>query len=621
MTPVVNDFSIQVATVNGSGSQTANSVLLRAIFQMGIPVSGKNLFPSNIAGLPTWFTIRTSGKGYVARRRDSEIVVVMNPETAAEDVAAVKPGGVIVLNDQIQVPPIPEDRFVYAVPMQQLIAAVTTDVKLRRLVVNMIYVGVLAELIGISETEIERALDAQLGRKPKALALNHQAVRAGWEWARANLTKRDPYKLERMNETAGKILIDGNTAGALGALFGGVTVVTWYPITPSSSLVEALIGFLEKHRRDAQGRATFAVVQAEDEIAAIGMVLGAGWAGARAMTSTSGPGLSLMTEFVGYGYYAEIPAVIWDIQRIGPSTGLPTRTAQGDLLATYFMSHGDTRHPILLPSSVRDCYDFGMKAFDLAERLQTPVFVLSDLDLGMNNWMSDPFPYPEQPADRGKVLDDAALAKLAKFERYRDVDGDGIPFRTLPGVRDAKGAYFTRGSGHDEAARYTERPEDYQRSVDRLVRKFETARGLVPPPLIDEDAGAEIGLIAYGSTHWALVESRDQLRARGVSTGYLLLKALPFTHEVRRFIEKYRRIYVVEQNRDGQMAELVRLELPSEAGKVRSVRHYHGLPVDARSLTDEILEQEGLAGEGPPDRGPGAVADKTPRAVAEGVGR
>ena len=595
VTSVVNDFSIHIATVNGSGSQTANTVLLRAIFQMGIPVSGKNLFPSNIAGLPTWFTIRVSGDGYVARRRDNDILVAMNPETAADDVAAMGPGSVIVVNDTIKFPDPAADRTVLRVPMAKLMEPVTTDVKLRRLVVNMIYVGVLAELLGISESEIERALDAQLGRKPKALALNHQAVRAGWGWAREHLgTMERRLRLEPMTATHGKILIDGNTAGALGSLFAGVTVVTWYPITPSSSLVEALIGYLEKYRRDAlTGKATYAVVQAEDEIAAIGMVLGAGWAGARAMTSTSGPGISLMAEFTGYGYYAEIPAVVWDIQRVGPSTGLPTRTAQADLSFVYGLSHGDTRHPILLPSSVRDCYEFGMKALDLAERLQTPVFVLSDLDLGMNNWMSEPFVYPDRPWDRGKVLTDADLATLPKFERYRDVDGDGIPYRTLPGTKDPKGVFFTRGSGHDEAARYTESPEVYARNLDRLARKFDTARTLVPEPEQWHDDGAEVGLIAYGSTHWAMIEARDQLAAAGIASGYLLLKALPFTTHLAAFLERYPRVYVVEQNREGQMAELVRAERPDAAGRVRSVRHYTGMPIDARSVTDEVLRQEG----------------------------
>ena len=600
MKSIVNDLSLHIATVNGSGSQTANSVLLRAIFQMGIPVSGKNLFPSNIAGLPTWFTIRASKDGYVARRRENDILVVMNPETAAEDIAAIGPGGVIVLNEQIPTPPIPEDRFVYRVPMAKLMEPVTTDVKLRRLVINMIYVGVLAQLLGIAEEEIEKALDGQLGRKPRALELNHQAVRAGWEYAKANLAKRDPFRLERMNQNAGKILIDGNNAGALGALFGGVTVVTWYPITPSSSLIESLIGYLERYRRTPEGRATYAVVQAEDEIAAIGMVLGAGWAGARSMTSTSGPGISLMAEFAGYGYYAEIPGVIWDIQRIGPSTGLPTRTSQGDVRFAHGLSHGDTRHPVLLPCSVRDCYEFGMQALDLAERLQTPVFVLSDLDLGMNMWMSDPFPYPSQPWDRGKVLSDEELAKLPKFERYRDADGDGIPYRTIPGlVHDPKGAYFTRGSGHDEAARYTESPEVYARNMDRLAKKFQTARGLVPPPVVEDDEQAEVGLIAYGSTHWAMIEARDQLRQQGVRTGYLLLKALPFTEHLAHFVRKYRRIYVVEQNRDGQMAALVRLELPNEAGRVGSVRHYTGMPIDARFVSEEILNQDRSASPSP----------------------
>lgn len=595
MNPVVNDFSIQIATVNGSGSQTANSLLLRAIFQMGIPVSGKNLFPSNIAGLPTWFTIRVSKDGYIARRRETDITVVMNPETAAEDVAAVGPGGVIVLNDAIKIPALPEDRVVYPVPMTKLMEPITKDVKLRRLVINMIYVGVLGELLGISEREVEHALDAQLGRKPKALALNHQAMRAGWEYARDHVTKRDGFRLAPMNETAGKLLIDGNTAGALGAMFGGVTVVTWYPITPSSSLIEALSGFLEQHRKDpATGRNTFAVIQAEDELAAIGMVLGAGWAGARAMTSTSGPGLSLMTEFAGYGYYAEIPAVVWDIQRVGPSTGMPTRTAQGDLRFAHHISHGDTQHPVLLPSSVRDCYDFGMLALDLAERLQTPVFVLSDLDIGMNNWMSDPFPYPEKPWDRGKVLDDAALAKLTKFERYRDVDGDGIPYRTLPGVKNPMGAYFTRGSGHDEAARYTENPEAYGRVLDRLAKKLNTARTLLPAPVIEDTPGAEVGLVAYGSSHWAVVESRDQLAAAGIRTGYALIKALPFHPDVKAFAAKYRRLYVVEQNRDAQMAGLLKLELGGDVSKVRSVLHYTGLPIDARFVTDAILQQEGV---------------------------
>ncbi len=595
MKPILNDFSIQVATVNGSGSQTANNVLLRAIFQMGIPVSGKNLFPSNIAGLPTWFTIRASAAGWVARRARHEILVVMNPETAAADVAGMGPGSVIVTNDAIKLPALPDDRIVYAVPMAKLMEGVTTDVKLRRLVVNMLYVGVLAELLGIDAVELDKALQAQLGRKPKALALNQSAIRAGMAYAEEHLVKRDPYRVERMNATAGKILIDGNTSAALGALFAGVTVVTWYPITPSSSLVEALIGFLERHRRDpATGKATYAVLQAEDEIAAIGMVLGAGWAGARAMTSTSGPGISLMAEFAGYGYYTEIPGVIFDVQRVGPSTGLPTRTAQADLGFVHQLSHGDTQFPVLLPGSVDECYQFAGVAFDLAERLQMPVFVLSDLDLGMNNWMSDPFPYPERAWDRGKVLDDAALARVAKFERYRDVDGDGIPYRTLPGTRDRKGTYFTRGSGHDEAARYTEDPVAYVRNMDRLKKKLLTARGLVPAPELSASAGADVGLIAFGSSHWAMLEARVQLAAAGVRASYLRVRGLPLHASVAEFVKQHSRVYVIEQNRDGQLAERIRLESPERAARVKSVLHYDGLPLDAQSVVDGVLAHEGV---------------------------
>jgi 2-oxoglutarate ferredoxin oxidoreductase subunit alpha len=519
----------------------------------------------------------------------------MNPETAAEDVAAMGPGAPIVANDSIKLPEQPADRIVYRVPMAKLMEPITNDVKLRRLVVNMIYVGVVGGLAGIEAAEVEKALNAQLGRKPKAMALNLAAVRAGYEFAAANPPAAPvPYRVERRDLTANQLLIDGNTAAALGALFGGVTVVSWYPITPSSSLVESLIGLLEKHRRDPQtGRATFGVVQAEDEIAAIGMVLGASWAGARAMTATSGPGISLMAEFFGYGYYAEIPGVVWDVQRVGPSTGLPTRTAQADLSFAYGLGHGDTTYPILLPGSVAECFEFGGRAFDLSERLQSPLLVLSDLDLGMNNWMTGPFEYPSAPFDRGKVLGDAELAKVAKFERYRDVDGDGIPYRTLPGAKDAKGVYFTRGSGHDEAARYTESPEVYERNLDRLKKKMETARTLLPAPEAREVAGAEIGLVAYGSSHPAMLEALDQLKEAGVNASYLRVRALPLHPDVHAFVRKHARVYVIEQNRDAQLAERLRIECPAKAAAIRPVLHYSGLPIDARSVTDGVLAHEG----------------------------
>ena len=588
----VNEFNLHVATVNGSGSQTANNTLLRAIFQMGVPVGGKNLFPSNIAGLPTWFTIRVNEQGYLARQRANDLLVALNPETAAADVAAMGPGSVVVANEGLALPPLSADRTVHLVPLTKLVEPIVPDAKLRKLVVNMVYVGVVAHLVGIEPEEIEKALVAQLGRKKKALDMNRQAVSAGLEYARAHLPPA-PFRVERRKLTDGKILIDGNTAAAMGAMFGGVTFAAWYPITPSSSLAEALQMYLDRYRRDAaSGDATYAIVQAEDEIAAIGMVLGASWAGARAMTATSGPGLSLMTEFLGYAYYAEIPAVVWDIQRIGPSTGLPTRTSQGDLLSVAFMSHGDTKHVMLFPSTVDDCYQYGMLAFDLAERLQTPVFVMSDLDLGMNTWMSEPFTYPDKPWDRGKVLSDEDLARLGKFERYGDPDGDGIPYRTIPGQKHPQAAYFTRGSGHDEQARYTESSETYPRVMDRLSRKYDTARRLAPGPVVDRAPRARVGLLSYGSTAWAMSEARDVLRADGIETSHLLLKAYPFHPDVRAYLESCERVYIVEQNRDAQMAKLVAMDMPDLAARVRSILHYDGLPIDAMTIVDGVRSRE-----------------------------
>ena len=593
--PVVNDFSIQVATVNGSGSQTANLVLLRSIFQMGVPVSGKNMFPSNIAGLPTWYTVRANERGFIARKKEVDFLVAMNAETAREDVLALEPGTAVLYDEPLNLKALRSDLIFYPVPFDKIVATVCTEAKLRRLVKNMIYDGVLSKLLGIEVPEMERALRKQFGKKAKAADLNLGALRAGFAYADANLDKRDPYVVERRDKTAGMILIEGNAAGALGCMMAGVTVVAWYPITPSSSLPETLISFMRKYRIDkATGKATFAIVQAEDEIASIGMVIGAGWAGARAMSSTSGPGISLMSEFAGLAYYAEVPGVIFDIQRVGPSTGLPTRTAQGDILTTAVLSHGDTKQILLIPSSVEECYEMAIEAFDLAERFQSIVFVMSDLDLGMNTWMSRSFTYPEAPLDRGKLLDQETLKRLGdQWGRYKDVDGDGIPIRTIPG--DAMPAYFARGSGHNERGQYSERPDDYIQNVDRLARKFETARQFVPPPVV-EDAETRIGIIGYGTSHWAIVESRDQLqREHGTATAYLRLRAYPFTPEVVAFIERYDRVYIVEQNRDAQMRSLLRLDLePALVSKLRSVLHYNGLPIDARSITDEILVQEGL---------------------------
>jgi 2-oxoglutarate ferredoxin oxidoreductase subunit alpha len=590
----INDFSIQVATVNGSGSQSANTVLLRSIFQMGVPVSGKNLFPSNIAGLPTWYTIRASKHGYIARKKEIDFLVAMNAETAKEDVMSLAPGAACVYDEPLNLSGLRNDITFYPVPFDKLVAPVCPEAKLRRLVRNMLYVGVVDALLGIEIAESEKALVKHFAKKRKAAELNTAAIRAGHDYALATFTKQDPFWVERMDENRGKIIVDGNAAAALGCMFAGVTVVTWYPITPSSSLVETLIDYLKEYRIDADGKATFAVVQAEDELAAAGMVLGAGWTGARSMTSSSGPGISLMAEFIGLGYYAELPGVFFDIQRVGPSTGLPTRTMQGDILSCAFLSHGDTKHILLLPSSVEECFSMAIEAFDLAEQFQTPIFVLSDLDLGMNNWMAHPFVYPEKPITRGKVLNEDDLKRLGSFARYKDVDGDGIPYRTLPGNAHTAAAYFTRGSGHNEKAQYSERPDDYVNNMNRLARKFETARKFVPAPVAEISGASRTGIIAFGTSHWALTESCDQLRKEhSLPMDYLRIRAYPFSSEVQEFIRNHDRIYVVEQNRDAQMFQLLKLDVAADqVVKLRSVLHYNGLPIDARSVTDAIVSQE-----------------------------
>ena len=592
---IVNDMSIQVGTVNGSGSQSSNTVLLRTIFQMGVPVSGKNLFPSNIAGLPTWYTIRANKDGYIARKKEIDFCVAMNPETAQQDVMSLGPGAAVLYDEPLNLSSLRNDLVFYSVPYDKLVAAVCPEAKLRKLVKNMIYVGVVAKLLELDMAEVEKAIRKQFATKAKAANLNMAAAQAGYDYAAANLVKRDPYYVQRMDKTRGKIIIDGNSAAALGCMFAGVTVVTWYPITPSSSLVETLIDYMKEYRVGPDGKATFAIVQAEDELAAIGMVIGAGWAGARAMTATAGPGISLMAEFTGLAYYTEIPAVIWDIQRVGPSTGLPTRTSQGDILSTAVLSHGDTKHILLIPCSVEECFSMAQDAFDLAEHFQTPVFVMSDLDLGMNNWMADPFKYPEKPIARGKVLSKQDLDRLGGFARYKDVDGDGIGYRTLPGTEHPGAAYFARGSGHNEMSQYSERPDDYERNMERINRKFETARSFVPRPEVVSTGKSKIGIIAYGTSHWAILEARDQLRKEHrVETDYLRLRAYPFTHEVHDFVEQHDRVYLVEQNRDAQMLSLLKLDLrPELLIRLRGVAHVHGLPLDARSVTDEIMTMEG----------------------------
>jgi 2-oxoglutarate/2-oxoacid ferredoxin oxidoreductase subunit alpha len=593
---IVNDFSIQIATVNGSGSQSANLVLLKSIFRMGIPVSGKNLFPSNIAGLPTWYTIRASKDGYVARKKEIDILIAMNAETAKEDMLSLPPGAAAIYEETANLQQFREDVACYPVPFDKLTAAVCPEAKLRKLVKNMIYVGVAAQLLKMDMAAVEAALRKQFAKKVKAADLNWAAVQAGYDYSATTFTQSVPFVLEAMNATEGKIIIDGNAAAALGCIFAGCTVAMWYPITPSSSLVENFIDYAKRYRVEEDGKATFAIVQAEDELAAIGAVFGAGWAGARAMTATSGPGISLMAEFAGLGYYAELPGVIFDVQRTGPSTGMPTRNQQGDLLSVAFLSHGDTKHVMLIPGSVKECFEMAQAAFDLAEQLQTPVFVMSDLDLGMNNWMSEPFAYPDKPLNRGKVLSAEELTKLGGFARYKDVDGDGVGYRTLPGTNHPLAAYFTRGSGHNEKAQYTERPDDYFNNMERLAKKFETARSLVPRPEVVQTGKSKIGLIAFGTSDFATRESRDQLKKEyGLDTDYLRLRAYPFSREVQEFVASHERVYVIEQNRDAQMLSLLKLDLPAEEiVKLRSIRHFNGLPIDARSVTDDLVTQEGI---------------------------
>jgi 2-oxoglutarate ferredoxin oxidoreductase subunit alpha len=600
----VNDFVVRVGTVNGTGSQTANMVLLRTVFQMGAPCSGKNVFPSNIQGLPTWFEIRLSPRGYVARRKGADFLVAMNFETAEQDLAELLPGGAVVYDEPMGLAGRRPDVASYPVPFGKLVQECCPDARLRRLVVNMVYVGVAGRLLGLDRAEIDAALAKALRGKPKALDLNRGAVDAGWRYAGEHFREPCRLRVERpaANANAGKILVDGNAAAALGCCFAGVGVVSWYPITPSSSLGESLTGYLEDHRRDrGTGKATFAVIQAEDELAAIGMALGAGWAGARAMTTTSGPGISLMAELTGFAYYAEIPVVIFDVQRAGPSTGLPTRTAQGDILLVATLSHGDTRHPMLFPASVGEAYSMAQDAFDLAERWQTPVFVMSDLDLGMNVWASDPFPYPEKPMDRGKVLSAEDLRRLGKggFHRYVDRDGDGIAYRTLPGTPGGLGAYFTRGSGHDELGRYTEDAEGYRKVLERLLVKWETIRRAGPAPEVlpagppPAGAATPAGLLAFGPTWYAVGEALDQLReGKGIRLDACRLRFFPFHDAVREFLEAHARTYVVEQNRDGQMRKLLSAELPGLAPRLRSVLSFDGWPIDARTIADGIAAQE-----------------------------
>ncbi len=595
--PVINDFAFSMATKNGSGSQTSNNLLVMSLFRMGIPVNGKNLFPSNIKGLPTWYTIRASKEGYTARKAVTEIVVAYNNSTATEDVANLPPGGVCITTDKItRMIRHREDISYYEIPVTKLMRQTDVPSAFRKRVENMTYVGAVAKLFDIPLDLIYDVLLAIFKGKAKVAMMNHNVVKLAYDWTAENIEKTDPYRFETMNGTDGKILMTGNDAGALGAVFGGVNVVSWYPITPSTSFVDGIISF--RHLRQNEDKEnTIAIIQAEDELAAAGMVVGAGWAGGRSLTATSGPGISLMAEFSGLAYFAEIPSVFWNITRMGPSTGLPTRTSQGDLLFTHFLGHGDSRQICLLPGNLAEAFEFGWKSFDIAEALQAPIFVISDLDLGMNNWLSDPFEYPDQPINRGKVLNAADLQAFieehGKWGRYMDVDDDGVPYRTIPGTDHPFSAYFARGTGHNEMADYSERSDDWIENMARLRKKMMTAHQHLPQPIIETHADAEIGIVTFGTNEDAIREARDWLADEGIQSSYLRVRALPLASSVSDFIADHQRVYVIENNFDGQLNQLIRLEHAGDITHLRSLALGDGLPMTPSWIYDSIKEQEG----------------------------
>ncbi len=602
----INDFVLEIATVNGSGSQSANNIIMKTIFRMGIPVGGKNLFPSNIAGLPTWFTIRVNELGFTARREEADIFIAMNPQTIKEDLKKVRAQGWIFINDEIKLDPQTIESYskninLAFVPFKELVQKATESIKLKKLLVNMIYVGLLAELLGLDSKILAETISDQFKGKTTAIESNLKAMQIGQSYAVESLqylrenNKFNLY-LKSLSANLNKILIDGNTSAALGFIFGGCTFASWYPITPSSSVLENYMNFSDQFRLDENKKSTGAIIQAEDELAAICMVMGAGWAGARAMTSTSGPGLSLMAEAAGMFYYGEIPGVIWDVQRVGPSTGMPTRTAQGDILFAHTLSHGDTKHIVLLPANMEECFEFAQTSLDLAERFQTLVISLSDLDLGMNFWISNEFSYPTKPFDRGKILTATELDKIKDYGRYKDVDGDGIPYRTLPGTHHDAAAYFTRGSGHDEKALYTENSEAYSVVLNRLNKKFETAKNYVPKPKIqlakssNGQVTSKLGIIAFGSTDLPMQEALHELDIKNLNFNYLRLRAIPFTEEVDQFVKNNEKIFVVEQNRDSQMMSLLKINYPEFAARFVSITHFDGLPITAKNIYSPIVQ-------------------------------
>jgi 2-oxoglutarate ferredoxin oxidoreductase subunit alpha len=587
-----NDFVVKFANVNGSGSASANGLFVKSILRMGVAVAARNIFPSNIQGLPTWYEVRISGEGWLGRRGGVDLMVAMNPQTWDRDVAEIEPGGYLFYDSTRPMPP---ERFrtditVIGAPLQRICNTAYSDPRQRQLFKNIIYIGVLTYLLGIENEVIETLLAEQFAKKPKLIPANIEAFHMGVEYARENL-KPLGLQVQRADAVGDRIFVEGNAAAALGAVYGGATVCAWYPITPSTSLAEAFTDWCEQLRVDpVTEEAKYAIVQAEDEIASIGMVVGAGWNGARAFTCTSGPGISLMQEFIGLSYFAEIPAVIFDVQRGGPSTGMPTRTQQSDILSAAYASHGDTKHVLLLPRDPGECFEFGAQAFDLADRLQTTVFVMLDLDMGMNEWLTEPFQWDDaKQLDRGKVMTAEMLEAGRDFGRYLDVDGDGVPFRTYPGTHASKGAYFTRGTSRDRYARYSEEGAVYVDNMERLLKKFETAKSLVPAPIeARASKPTRFGVIHYGSTGPAMDEAMATLEAKGLYVDALRIRAFPFPGEVFDFIERHDLVFVIEQNRDAQLRTLLMTEGGVDPARLVKILHYEGAPITARFITKEI---------------------------------
>jgi len=591
---IVNEVCMTICTINGSGSATANNILYRALFRMGIMTSGKNVFPSNIKGLPTWFVIRASARGYTGRIAHDDVVIAMNQVTIQKDIDYLKDGGVLFYADHLELPQIEKDIIVYPMPIKALMKTVDAPRNMTNYLENMLYVGIVGQVMGIPEKVLKATIDHQFSGKPAIAESNFNIVNLGYQYALKNIEKKDRFYLEQLPELSDYILTDGNNAGALGALYGGLQFCAWYPITPATSLVESAIGQVGKLRKDPKtGKNTCVILQVEDELAAAGATLGAGWAGLRAMTSTSGPGISLMTENIGLAYFTETPMVIWDVQRVGPSTGLPTRTAQGDLSMLYTLGHGDTKHVILIPGTVTECFEFGWRSLDIAEKYQTPIFVLSDLDLGMNTWVTKRFEYPSQPIERGKIVWEDKLEEFKDWGRYKDLDGDGIPYRTVIGNQSPKAAYFTRGTGHDEYGNYSEDPQNWNKILRRIGLKLDGVVRDLPRPIIRRaKSDAEIGIIGMGSTHDAMIEAQDLLAEMGIQADYMRVRALPASIAVREFIASHARNYVVELNRDGQLKQILSLEISEYSEKLISISEIGGLPLTAAWTAESIYLKE-----------------------------